>query len=543
MSEPSRQWDGKESSRRTTDDPFDRSLTGVLDSIKDYAIFMMDAERRVVGWNAGAERILGYSAAEILHTTADIVFTPEDRARGVPTSEQEQAALEGRAEDERWHLRKDGSRFYASGVLRPVHDALGTLVGFVKVLQDFTERRQAAEALARSEERYRLLVDSVKEYAIFMLNPEGLVLSWTAPAARLLGYTEADVLGQPFSIFFTDEDRAKGLPEQELQAALSTGRVAAVGWRVRKDGTRFWGEEAATAVRDSEGRVQGVSKVIRDITERTVAEEERERLLQQMTEANRIKDEFLGTVSHELRTPLNSILGWAQLLRAGTLNAESSRHALETIERNALAQARLIDDLLDVSRIITGQLSLHLEEVNLPTALNNALNAVRPAADAKGITVQIHLSPSAEVVVADSGRLQQIMWNLLANAIKFTTRGGSVRIETTGRDRDVMITVSDTGIGITREFLPFVFDRFRQADGTTTRSEAGLGLGLAIVRHLVELHGGRVSAESGGPSHGATFRVLLPRVTHIPASASTLLSEVAARKPTPRASGAQLDGT
>ena len=516
MSGPWTQSEEQEGGRTRAEYPFDRSLYRVLDNIRDYAIFMMDPERRVVGWNAGAERILGYSADEILQTTADIVFTAEDRANGVPAQEQALAAREGRAQDERWHIRKDGSRFYASGVLSRVSDADGRVIGFVKVMQDFTERRRTAEALARSEERYRLLVDSVKDYAIFMLDPDGRVLSWTAAATRLLGYTEDEIVGTPFSVFFTEEDRAKGMPGQELAGALATGRVVAAGWRVRKDGSVFWGEEAATLVRDGEGRIQGVSKVIRDITERMVAEEERERLLRQMTEANRIKDEFLGTVSHELRTPLNSILGWARLLRDGTLSPEATDRALETIQRNAMAQARLIDDLLDVSRIITGQLSLHLQEVNVPAVLTNALNAVRPAADAKELALDVDLSPSAEVVVADGGRLQQIIWNLLANAIKFTPPGGSVRVETSGRDKDIVITVSDTGSGIAKEFLPFVFDRFRQADSTTTRTQSGLGLGLAIVRHLAELHGGRVSAESGGPGQGATFRIVLPRHTQIP---------------------------
>ena len=295
---------------------------------------------------------------------------PRDRANGIPAAEQAAAARDGAAQDERWHIRKDGSRFYASGVLSRVLEADGRLIGFVKVMQDFTERRRTAEALARSEARYRLLVDSVKDYAIFMLDTDGRVLSWTAAATRLLGYREEEVIGTPFSVFFTEEDRAKGLPGEELAGALTTGRVVAAGWRVRKDGSLFWGEEAATLVRDGEGRVQGISKIIRDITERMVAEEERERLLRQMTDANRIKDEFLGTVSHELRTPLNSILGWARLLRDGTLSPEATDRALETIQRNAMAQARLIDDLLDVSRIITGQLSLHIQEVNVPAVVD-----------------------------------------------------------------------------------------------------------------------------------------------------------------------------
>jgi len=490
---------------------FDRSLRRGLDNIRDYAIFMMDNERRVLGWNAGAERILGYSAAEMLHRTGDIIFTPEDRAGGQPALEQAQAARDGRAEDERWHVRKDGTRFYASGVLSPVVNGGGATIGFVKVLQDFTERRLAAEALARSEERYRSLVESVNDYAIFMLDTSGNVQSWTAAAERLLGYREPEVLGQPFSIFFTEADQADAVPARELAAALGEGRAYAVGWRVRKDGTLFWAEEIATAVRDESGRAQGVSKIVRDITERMVAEEERERLLRQMTEANRIKDEFLGTVSHELRTPLNSILGWTRLLRDGHLDPHASRRALETIERNALAQARLVEDLLDVSRIITGQLRLHLQSVDIPAVLTAALDALRPAADAKEIALEVDISPAAEELVADPERLQQIIWNLVANAIKFTPRHGTVRMEAVSDAEEVVISVIDSGVGIAPEFLPFVFDRFRQADSTSTRAQTGLGLGLSIVRHLTELHGGQASAESAGVGRGSTFRVRLPR--------------------------------
>ncbi len=255
----------------------------------------------------------------------------------------------------------------------------------------------------------------------------------------------------------------------------------------------------------------------REIHVREWAEQERARLLlleqaarQQAEEANRMKDEFLATLSHELRTPLNAILGWVQVLRAGKLDLTAATRALETIERNARAQAQLIADLLDVSRIITGKLRLDFKPVDLRRIIDAALESVRPAADAKGLLLEVVVSPLANPVVGDADRLQQVIWNLLSNAIKFTPRGGRVEVRLGESAGNAVIRASDTGIGIRSDFLPFVFDRFRQAEGSITRTHGGLGLGLSIVRHLVELHGGTVEVESEGEGKGAAFSVRLP---------------------------------
>jgi signal transduction histidine kinase/CheY-like chemotaxis protein len=273
--------------------------------------------------------------------------------------------------------------------------------------------------------------------------------------------------------------------------------------------------------------------------ERRLAEEERERLLASeraaradAEAANRIKDEFLATVSHELRTPLNAVLGWTRMLRAGGLDAELAERALETIERNADAQARLIDDLLDVSRIISGKVRLEMMPVDPASFVEAAVVAHLPAAEAKGVRVEASAVPGAGVVRGDPERLQQVVWNLVSNAIKFTPRGGRVEVRVARADARVEITVADTGKGIAPEFLPHVFDRFRQADATTTRRHRGLGLGLAIVRHLVELHGGEVRAESEGEGRGATFTVELP---------AQILAGPAPRAPAPPPA-ARLDG-
>ncbi|HEX4964321.1 MAG TPA: response regulator [Thermoanaerobaculia bacterium] len=261
----------------------------------------------------------------------------------------------------------------------------------------------------------------------------------------------------------------------------------------------------------------------KEIRVREWAEQERARLLvleqtarQHAEEANRIKDEFLATLSHELRTPLNAILGWVQVLRTGKLDEAASSRALETIERNARAQAQLIADLLDVSRIITGKLRLDFKPVELPRIIDAALDSLRPAADAKAIELAVSLAPLGSPVLGDSDRLQQVIWNLLSNAIKFTPRGGRMEVRLREARPSAVIEVRDSGIGIRPDFLPYVFDRFRQAESTLTRSHGGLGLGLSIVRHLVELHGGTVEVESEGEGQGATFRVSLPLRAGIP---------------------------
>ncbi|HXG65548.1 MAG TPA: ATP-binding protein [Blastocatellia bacterium] len=380
-----------------------------------------------------------------------------------------------------------------------------------------TLAEQRAEALRASEERYRLLVENARDYAIFTLDLEGRVTSWNPGAERILGYSEAEIVGQPGAIIFTPEDREARVPETELRRAIAEGRATNERWHLRKDGTRFYASGVMETLRDGAGNLRGYSKILRDFTERKRAEQEREQLLAREQQArhaaeasNRLKDEFLATVSHELRTPLNAIMGWSHMLRAQKQDAASLARGLEVIERNARLQAQLIEDILDVSRIITGKLRLRLRPTRLAPVVHQAVEAARPAARAKGIHLEEALDYSVGAVSGDPDRLQQVVWNLLSNAIKFTPKGGRVEVRLQRRDAEARITVSDTGQGISADFLPYVFDRFRQADASTTRKHGGLGLGLAIVRHLVDMHGGAIHAESAGEGQGATFTVSLP---------------------------------
>jgi len=370
------------------------------------------------------------------------------------------------------------------------------------------ELNRAEEARRESEERYRLLIENVRDYAIFMLDTDGRIISWNTGAERVLGYTEAEIMGQPGSIIFTPEDIERGEAENELETAARDGRASDERWHVRKDGTRFWASGMVSALRDES--LRGFVKVMRDYTEKKQLEDALRWRAEELSQANRLKDEFLATLSHELRTPLTAILGWTHMLRSGKFDEANTVQALETIERNARAQTRLIDDLLDISRIVTGRLSLDIRPVDLTLVIEAVIDVVRPAADAKSIQLSVESDYAAIPFQGDPDRLQQILWNLLSNAIKFTPKGGRVEIRLEHARDYAQIKVSDTGKGIGADFLPYAFDRFRQADNSLSREYTGLGLGLSIVRHLTELHGGTVSVESGGEGRGATFTVRLP---------------------------------
>jgi PAS domain S-box-containing protein len=512
----------KEDRRRPPDDSYHL----LVEAVRDYGIFMLDPQGRVLTWNAGARLINGYGAEEIIGQHFSKFYPPEVAARRHPEEELGIAAREGRFEEEGWRVRKDGTRFWASVVITALRDPAGKLVGFGKVTRDLTQKRVHEKDLEQSEERFRLLVDRVKEYAIFMLDVNGYVATWNSGAQRIKGYAADEIIGTHFRAFYPKEVASSGYPEHELQTAAAEGAFFDEGWRIRKDGSRFWAHVTITALRDDEGRLRGFAKVTRDMTEskRTEALESadavREALLQsertariEAQRAMRIKDEFLATLSHELRTPLNAILGWAQVLRVKGRHERSDEEvdrAMEIIERNARAQVRLIDDLLDLSRIMGGRMRLDVQELALLDVVQSVVDSVEPAARAKNVRLDSILDPAGIVVSGDAARLQQIFWNLLTNAVKFTPKGGRIQVVLQRVNSHVEVSVMDTGSGIPGEFLPHVFDRFSQADTSLHRKEGGLGLGLAIAKQLVELHGGSIHAKSLGEGKGSTFTVNLP---------------------------------
>jgi PAS domain S-box-containing protein len=497
----------------------------LVESVRDYAIFMLDPSGIVLTWNAGAERFKGYQAHEIIGQHFSRFYPAETLERGLPAHELKVAGESGVFEDEGWRVRKDGSRFWANVVITAMRDAAGELVGFAKVTRDLTQRRAHEEDLRRSEERFRLLIEGVSEYAIFMLDANGNVATWNSGAQRIKGYTASEIIGQHFSIFYPEDVRQSHWPEHELQVASEKGSFVDTGWRLRKDGTTFWANVTITALRNDDGRLLGYAKLTRDLTEikrieaMESANQQREEMLDAernariaAQRATRLKDEFLATLSHELRTPLSAILGWTQLLlRDGPpTEPDDQKRAIEVIDRNARAQVQLIDDLLDLSRIMTGKLRLDLHQVSFAHIVEAAVDSAKPAADAKGIRLTAMLGASRDIVSADGARLQQVAWNLITNAIKFTPKAGQVQVVLQRVNSHLELSVSDTGIGIPESYLPHVFDRFSQKDSSTTRAFGGLGLGLAICKQLVELHGGSIRAASQGEGKGATFSVQLP---------------------------------
>ena len=717
----------------------------MIESVKDYAIFMTDRDGMVVSWNPGVARLIGYEEEEFIGKPVSIIFTPEDVEQNAHQKERETAAAAGRAEDERWHVRKDGTRFWASGLIMPLRGESGDLRGYVKVMRDVTEHRLALEQLReverRAVENYAQLLDKVasiaqtlgtardlmtifralRDFALASVPCNGIFISlyeseldarspvyaWSegeevdlselppmpmsnSPHSRAVATGEiiltddfqAAMAGQP--VLHVGLERDPRLPRSSLAAPMIVMGRTVGGFEVQSLELAAYTQEHATAMRmaanlaaiaienvqlfsrekearsvaedaelrsaflaeastllttsldyhttlknlthlvvprladwcaiDMPGENGGLERVAiahtdsskeelarqmsrrypydmdgahpivkalrtgqptltEEVTEEmliaaypiaerrayvrelglksfmivplivrgrtlgvitfVIAETERRytktdlafaedlarraamavdnsRLYGEVEQANRLKDEFLATLSHELRTPLTAILGWSRLLRAGSLDESSGARALEAIERNALSQKQLIDDILDVSRIITGKLQLHRQSVSLVSVIEAAVDSIRPAAEAKHIEIRLHLTPRAGLVSGDPNRLQQVIWNLLSNGVKFTPEHGRVEVRLERSGSSVQIKVSDTGRGIPKEFLPYIFDRFRQADQTATRAHGGLGLGLSVVRHLVELHGGTVKAESGGEGQGATLTVSLP---------------------------------
>ncbi len=370
------------------------------------------------------------------------------------------------------------------------------------------------ERAREAEERLRLLLDGVHDYAICMLGPDGEIVSWNVGGERIFGFSADEIIGRNYACFFPPSEREDGRPEAHLKAAFADGRHELEGLRVRRGGSVFDASVVITPMKKPSGEHRGYSLVICDITERKRLEDDLRRRADDLDAANRAKEDFLATLSHELRTPLNAMLGWTRLLRMGRLEGAAMQRALETIERNAHLQEQLIADILDVSRIVTGKLRLNLRPLDVGPVLDAALDSVRGTAQAKGVLLERQIEPAGSVL-GDADRLQQVFWNLLSNAVKFTPRGGTVTVSSGRVGANATIRVSDTGEGIAPELLPYVFDRFRQGDASATRPHGGLGLGLAIVRHIVELHGGQVQAWSEGTGRGFWFALQLPvRAVH-----------------------------
>ena len=489
----------------------------LVESVQDYAIFALDPKGFILSWNAGAARFKGYTADEIIGKHFSIFYPPDKVAERFPEHELEMAERTGRFEDEGWRIRKDGTRFWANVVITALRGEDGRLLGYAKVTRDLTARRAAEEALRQSEERFRLIVQSVRDYAIFMLDPDGNVATWNAGAERFKGYTANEIIGKHFSVFYPDEKRKERFPEYELEVATREGRFEDEGWRVRKDGTRFWANVVITALRDESGHLVGFAKVTRDLTERRESERralEDARKLAEVEAANRAKAAFLAAMSHELRTPLNAIGGYAQLLASGVRGpiSDSQRVDLDRIQRAQKHLLAIISDILNFSRIEAGQLKYEFGPVPLQEVADTVAHLVSPQAEAKGIRLELPQGRNVDAAAtawADRGKVEQIVLNLLSNAIKFTEPDGVVALTYRQDGEHCVFAVRDTGIGIPTDQLDSIFEPFVQVGRSLTSPHEGTGLGLAISRDLARAMRGDITVESA-VDEGSTFTVTLP---------------------------------
>jgi PAS domain S-box-containing protein len=527
----------------------------LVEGVRDYAIFALDPTGLILTWNAGAKRLKGYEPDEIIGKHFSIFYPRELVAEGFPEFELRTAANTGRFEDEGWRLRKDGSRFWANVVITALRNN-GELVGFGKVTRDLTDRREAEEALKESEQRFRLLVEGVKDYAIFMLDPTGRVATWNAGAERIKQYRANEIIGQHFSKFYTAEDIEAGKPDHELEIAKRAGKYEEEGIRVRRDGTTFWASVLITTLRNKTGELVGFGKVTRDLTERRAAEmkalesarraaaeeagrkeaEMREaelkglaaklraqtRQLEEQTieaedsrrradEANRAKSQFLASMSHELRTPLNAIGGYTDLLSM-ELSGPLTSLQMEQLRRIKRSQEHLlgiINDILNFSRIEAGQLTYELGPVAIHQVVDTVSAMISPQAKAKGLTLAFDCDEKM-VAWADRSKVEQIVINLMSNAVKFTESGGTITMSCrAGEKGSVRVKVADTGTGIPVDQLEAIFEPFVQVGRTLTTHREGAGLGLAISRDLARAMGGDLSVTST-VGVGSEFTLSLP---------------------------------
>jgi PAS domain S-box-containing protein len=499
----------RESVDRAQNEYISGRLAAIVDSADD-VIVGKTLDGIITSWNRAAERLFGWTEAEAIGRHITLIIPPERHPEedGVLARIRRGERVE---HFETVRVTKDGRLVDVALTVSPIRDASGRIVGASKIARDITEQRQVAITQAR----LAAIVDSSDD-VIISKTLDGIITSWNGAAERLFGWSVVEAIGQHITLIIPEDRWAE---ENGVLARIRRGeRVDHFDTvRITKDRRLVDVSVTVSPVRDARGRIVGASKIARDISERRRVEAERVRMLEREQEArlraeelNRTKDQLLATVSHELRTPLNSVFGWARMMQSTPMDEAARARALDAIVRSAAAQARLVEDLLDLSRIVTGRLRLELAPLELNPVIEAALETVRPAARSKGVELTAALDRDVGTILGAPDRLQQIVWNLVTNAVKFTPRGGHVRVASRRTEDAVSIEVADDGEGIAADALPHVFEPFRQEDSSSTRAHGGLGLGLTLVRQLAEAHGGTVRAESAGKGRGSRFTVTLP---------------------------------
>ena len=496
-------------------DPFRQLVHGV----QDYAIFLLDRESRIVSWNRGAERLHGYAADEIIGKHFSVLYPPEAIERRWPQRELKMAQESGRLEDEGWRLRKDGTRFWADVVITALNDESGALRGFSKITRDLTERRRHEETLRQSEERFRVLVEGLKDYAMFMLDPGGRVISWNAGAERITGYTAQEVHGRHVSLFYPQEAIEKKWPEQELALAREHGRFEGQAERVRKDGTAFSASVLVTPLYDHEGLLTSYANVTRDVSDL--------KRVESLEKAERQTSAFLASLAHELRNPLAPINNALHLLALRPVTDATEKWVREVLHRQTGQITRLIDDLLDVSRITRSAIVLNKQPLDVRRVVRAAVDGAMESMQARRHAVSVDLQEGERLtVLADERRLGQVLHAVLHNAARYTPEGGQVAVSARREGGEVVIAVNDNGVGMDAELLRSAFDMFKQGQRGPHRTQGGLGLGLTLAQRLVRLHGGTVTAHSAGIDRGSEFVIRLPSAEAIVPIAAPAPAEI-----------------
>ena len=486
----------------------------LISGISDYAIYMIDPGGHVSSWNAGAKRFKGYVAQEILGEHFSRFYTPEDRAANLPEKALRRALEEGKYESEGWRMRKDGSRFWAHVVIDPIYNDAGTLLGFAKVTRDVTERKRAEDALRESEQRFRLLVQGVIDYALFMVSPEGVVTNWNPGAERIKGYTQQEIVGQHFSRFYTDEDRAAGLPQRALGTAAAAGRFEAEGWRVRKDGSHFWAHVVIDAIRADDGQLVGFAKITRDLTEKKKADEALAAAQAALYQAQKMESigQLTGGIAHDFNNLLSVLSSGLEVL--SMQGGESASRIVDSMRRAVDRGARLTQQLLAFAR----QQPLQAETRSLNRIISGFEPVLRRAGN-PSIEFAIELDRKASSALIDSARFESALLNLVVNARDAMPDGGRLVIATAnvslGERRPgtlapgeyVRVTVTDNGSGMPPEVVARAFEPFF----TTKEVGKGTGLGLSQVYGFIKQSGGEVVIESR-PGEGTTIAIYLPAV-------------------------------
>ena len=473
----------------------------LVESITDYAIYMLDPSGVITSWNPGAQRFKGYTEAEILGQHFSRFYTEEDKATGLPARALKTAATEGRFENEGWRVRKDGSRFWASVVIDPIRSPSGELLGFSKITRDLTDRRIADEALRLSEEQFRLLVQSVTDYAIYMLDPEGRITNWNKGAQRIKGYRPDEIIGEHFSRFYTEEDKAAGLPALGLQAAAQKGRFEKEGWRIRKDGSRFWANVVIDPIRNESGKLIGYAKVTRDVTERRDSQRALEAAREALQQSQKMEavGQLTGGVAHDFNNLLMAILGSLELIQKRLPRNSGVETLLNNVKQAALRGATLTQRMLAFAR----RQELKPEAVDIP-ALVFGMSDLLQRSLGPSVLLETNFPSVLGQVRADANQLEMCLLNLAVNARDAMPQGGSIIIaaqETIvsagdhlrlAPGRYVCLSLSDTGEGMDEETLARAVEPFF----TTKGIGKGTGLGLSMVHGFAEQMGGRLLIKS-----------------------------------------------